>query len=148
VKPFSKILVPIDFSTHSDQAIEAALDIAKRYEASITLVNVFEPIALAFPEGSGIYASLSLADFMVDLEKELEKKRAATAAKSGRAIQAVQRTGHPPHEIVDLASSGGFDLIVMGTQGRTGLAHMLIGSVAERVVRTAPCAVLTVHRPR
>lgn len=146
MKPFSKILVPVDFSSHADEAVDAAVDIAQRYEAEIMLVNVFEPIALAFPEGSGVYASLSTTDFVLDLEQALEKKRAQTAAKSGRAIQAVQRTGHPPHEIVDLARSGGFDLIVMGTHGRTGLSHMLVGSVAERVVRTAPCAVLTVRR--
>lgn len=146
MNPFSKILVPIDFSPHADAAIEAALDLARRYEATVTLVSVFEPIALAFPEGSGVYASLSLADFMLDSEKALETKRSATQAASGRTIHAVLRTGHPPHEIVDLARSGGFDLIVMGTHGRTGLSHMLIGSVAERVVRTAQCAVLTVHR--
>ena len=146
MNPFSKILVPMDFSPHAEAAIETALDIARRYDAAITLVNVFEPLALSFPEGSGIYSTLSLADFMADLEQALEEKRQSTATASGRTIQAVQRTGHPAHEIVDLARSGGFDLIVMGTHGRTGLPHMLIGSVAERVVRSAPCAVLTVHR--
>lgn len=148
MKPFSKILVPIDFSPYSDEAIERAVELAGRYEASITLVHVFEPIALSFPEGSGIHSSLSLADVMVELERELEKKRAATEAEAGRPIQAFRTSGHPSHEIVDLARSDGFDLIVMGTHGRTGVAHMLIGSVAERVVRTAPCAVLTVHKAR
>lgn len=145
--PFKKILVPIDFSPHSDAAIDAALSLAKHYDASLTLVHVFEPIALAMPEGSGFYASAQLADAAREIDKTLNQKRDAVSAKAGKAVEALQRSGSPPREIVDFAKSHSFDLIVVGTHGRTGVAHMLIGSVAERVVRSAPCAVLTVHAP-
>lgn len=146
--PFKKILVPIDFSPHAEAALEAALSVAKHYDASITLVHVFEPIALALPEGSGFYPSAQLTDAMRETQRMLDAKRDELAPKAGRAVEVVQRNGSPPHEIVDFAKSRGFDLIVLGTHGRTGLAHMLIGSVAERVVRSAPCAVLTVHAPK
>lgn len=146
--PFKKILVPVDFSPHADAALATALDVAKHYDASITLVHVFEPVSLAMPEGSGFYASGQISDAMRETEKALTRAREDASARAGKPVEAVQRTGSPPHEIVDFARSRSFDLIVVGTHGRTGLAHMLIGSVAERVVRAATCAVLTVHAPR
>jgi nucleotide-binding universal stress UspA family protein len=146
--PFKKILVPIDFSPHAQAAIEAALSVAKHYDGSITLVHVFEPIAIALPEGGGFYPSPQLTDAMRETERMLHGKRDELSPRAGKAVEVVQRNGSPPHEIVELAKSHGFDLIVLGTHGRTGLAHMLIGSVAERVVRSAPCAVLTVHAPK
>jgi nucleotide-binding universal stress UspA family protein len=146
--PFKKILVPIDFSPHADAAIAAALSLAKHYDASLTLLHVFEPVALAMPEGSGFYASAQIADAVREIDKTLGHKRDEVSAKAGKAVEALQRSGSPAHEIVEFAKSHSFDLIVVGTHGRTGLAHMLIGSVAERVVRSAHCAVLTVHAPK
>jgi nucleotide-binding universal stress UspA family protein len=145
--PFKKILVPVDFSPHSDAALDAALSLAKHYDASITLLHVFEPIALALPEGAGFYPTAQLTDAMHETERMLNVKRDELSPRAGKAVEVVQRNGSPPHEIVDFAKSRSFDLVVLGTHGRTGLAHMLIGSVAERVVRSAPCAVLTVHAP-
>jgi nucleotide-binding universal stress UspA family protein len=75
----------------------------------------------------------------------LDKLRHSALAKGAKQVEIVQRTGHPPTEIRDLARAGDFDLIAIGTHGRTGLSRMLIGSVAERVARIAPCAVLTIH---
>jgi nucleotide-binding universal stress UspA family protein len=144
-KPFSKILVPTDFSSGADAAIDAAIDLAVRGQASITLVNVFEPIGYAFPTGTGIYSSLPVDHVLRDQLSALDRIRDGALAKGAKQVEIVQRTGHPPTEIRDLARAGDFDLIAMGTHGRTGLSHMLIGSVAERVVRIAPCAVLTVR---
>jgi nucleotide-binding universal stress UspA family protein len=147
MKPFTKILVAIDFSPNSDEALAVALDMAGRYDASVTLVHSYQVIDLAFPGGSSVYAGVNLEGVMDELAKELEKRKQSAVAKGASRIDVVLLSGYPPGQISDLASSGGFDLIVMGTHGRTGITRMLTGSVAERVVRTAPCPVLTV-RPR
>jgi len=147
-KPFSKILVPTDFSAGSDAALDAAIDLAVRRQASITLVNVYQPIGYAFPTGSGIYTSLPLDHVIRDQLEALDKLQQGALAKGAKQVEIAPRTGHPPTEIRDLARAGGFDLIVMGTHGRSGMSHMLIGSVAERVVRTAPCPVLTIREAR
>jgi nucleotide-binding universal stress UspA family protein len=145
MKPFSNILVPIDFSECSDQAISAALDLAARYDAALTLLYVHEPLPLVFPEGAGIYESMQLPNVTAELDTKLAQKKQELSAKGAKRVEAVQRNGHAPSEIADFAKSQGFDLIVMGTHGRRGLSHLMIGSVAERVVRTAPCPVLTVR---
>lgn len=145
MKTVQKILVPVDFSKHADAAIDTAVDIASRYDASITLINVYEPIALAFPEDQTFYAGQITAEVMEDLRKALEKKKDAAVAKGAKRVDVEQGSGNAAAAIKDFADAGKYDLIVMGTLGRTGLAHFLLGSVAERVVRTARCTVLTVH---
>jgi nucleotide-binding universal stress UspA family protein len=145
MKSLNKILVPVDFSKHADAAIDAAMEIAARYDASITLLNVFEPVALAFPEEQNFYAGTITADLMADRRKALEKKKDAVLAKGAKRVTVEQVQGNPAAAIKDFAADGNYDLIVMGTLGRTGVAHFFLGSVAERVVRTAACAVLTVH---
>lgn len=145
MKALNKILVPVDFSKHADAAISAAIEIASRYDARITLVNVFEPIALVFPDDPGFYTGAATADLMEDLRKALEKKRTAALEQGAKHVDFEQLRGNPPAVIKQYADDGSYDLIVMGTLGRSGLAHFLLGSVAERVVRTASCPVLTVH---
>lgn len=145
MKAFTKILVPVDFSKYADAAIDTAIDIAARYDASITLMNVFEPVALAFPEDQSFYAGAITSDVMADLRKALEKKKDAAIAKGAKRLSFELGHGNPAAVIRSFATDGNYDLIVVGTLGRTGLAHFLLGSVAERVVRTAPCPVLTVH---
>lgn len=148
MKPYTKILVPTDFSSHADEALDTAIDLAGRYGASITLVHAFEPVIYAFPESSGIYQSLQLSDAIGDIDKELEKRKDSALARGAKAVDVQQLRGYPPTEITDLASSRGYDLIVMGTHGRRGFSHLLMGSVAERVVRLAQCPVLTVRSPQ
>lgn len=146
MKPIAKILVPVDFSEDASRAIETAIDLGRRYEASITLLNVLEPTAfVVFPESTGVYDGTSPSAAMTQIAEALSKAKESALAQGARAVEVQQRRGYPPQEIIDFARAGGFDLIVMGTHGRTGLAHMLIGSVAERVVRMAPCSVLTVR---
>ena len=147
MKPYKKILVPTDFSVHADEALDTAIDLAARYGASITLVHAFEPVIYAFPESSGIYQGLQLADAVDDIGKELEKKKQDALARGAKDIEVAQLSGFPPGEIVEYASAGDFDLIVMGTHGRRGFSHLIMGSVAERVVRLAQCPVLTVRSP-
>jgi universal stress protein A len=145
VKPFQKILVPTDFSTHSALAVQTAADLSCRYDASVLLAYVYEPIAYALPDGYMLFAEPQLNSMFEEFEKRLalEKKTAEDAGALRVETQLLQ--GIAATEIRQLAERGECDLIVMGTHGRKGLPHVLLGSVAERVVRSAPCPVLTVR---
>ena len=133
-----RILVPVDFSQGSLNALSSARDLAKQFGAELLLLHVIAPI-----------------DFITVSDVYDEQRRASDAAltrigadlrAAGQRFRVIVAGGVPSHVIVDTAKRTGTDLIVMGTHGRTGLAHMLIGSVAERVVRTAACPVLAVRR--
>ena len=145
MKPYKKILVPTDFSAHAEEALDTAIDLAGRYGASITLLHSFEPVIYAFPESSGIYQGLQLERVINDIDTALETKKQGVVARGVKDVHAIQKHGFPPTEIAEHAKAGGYDLIVMGTHGRRGISHVLMGSVAEHVVRIAPCAVLTVR---
>ena len=146
MKPFAKILVPHDFSEHADRALALAADVARHYEAQVTLLHVLEPPVP--PPAAGVFLSgpmRPLPELFELAGKGLEG--AALKVRAGGALQVDSKVmeGVPFEAIVRYAADGAFDLIVMGTQGRTGVARALIGSVAERVVRLAKCPVLTVH---
>jgi nucleotide-binding universal stress UspA family protein len=144
MKPFNSILVPTDFSEHSEEALRVAADLAQRYAATISLVHVYEPVQYVMPEGYF---------FTPEQITHLDSALRAQLAKAGRALGDSNTTRVESHlleglvfaEIVRFAREHGSDLIVMGTHGRTGIKHALIGSVAERVTRTAPCPVLVVR---
>lgn len=144
LKPFEKILVPIDFSLHADEAILAAGDLSRRYEAAVVLVNVYTPVAYTLPEGYLLYTPNQLAELLTQLAKELSAAKTKAELAGALRVETRQLQGVPAWEIVEFARTGNFDLIVMSTHGRTGIGHALMGSVAEKVVRTAPCAVLTI----
>ena len=142
---WTKICCPVDFSETSRAALEEAAELARRYEAELALVHVFEPPA-------------ATADLMVappemfeqtakDLERKLELWKGEAERRGAKVVRAVVMTGAAATEAVRFAREGGYDLVVMGTHGRRGIRHLVLGSVAERVVREAPCAVLVV-RPR
>jgi nucleotide-binding universal stress UspA family protein len=144
-----KILVPVDFSDGARPAIEMAATMAHTFGASIELLHVWQPPPL-IPLTMVIMPSAPDAE-PVNME-ELARSTAGAQMKDLAARQHEQGVkevrsrvgiGNPAHEIVDLAELGHFDLIVMGTHGRTGLAHAVLGSVAEKVVRRAKCPVLT-----
>lgn len=143
--PFRKILVPTDFSKHSAEAVKAAADLSRRYEASVTLAYVFEPVTYALPEGHVMQSPPQLDEMRSAFEQRLLEAAATARAVGALNVDAKLLTGPVASEIIDHAAQGAFDLIVMGTHGRTGLRHLVLGSVAEKVVRTAPCAVLTVR---
>jgi nucleotide-binding universal stress UspA family protein len=142
----TRILVPTDFSAHADRAIEYAVTLARSFNAYIELLHVVEdPFA-----GGGWGSEVYLSDIdgireraMTDATNRLEACRAELLAHKV-PMTASTRMGRPEKTILEHAAAVHADLIVMGTRGRTGLAHMIAGSVAERVVRTAPCPVLTV----
>jgi nucleotide-binding universal stress UspA family protein len=143
--PFKKILVPTDFSRHSAEAVAAAADLSRRYEASVTLAYVFEPVTYALPEGHVMQSPPQIEEMHAVFEERLVQAQAEATAAGALRVTAKLLTGPVAGEITDFAATESFDLIVMGTHGRTGLRHLVLGSVAEKVVRTAPCAVLTVR---
>lgn len=140
-----KILVPTDFSAHSKEAQAWAVELARRYEASLTLIHVYQPISYALPEGYVLPSANLLADLEVSLGRALDGAKQALEASSGLRVDNALMQGVPYVEIVRFAREGSYDLIVLSTHGRTGLRHVLLGSVAEKVVRKAPCPVLTVR---
>ena len=138
-----RILVPIDFSDCSKKALQYALPLAKEHQAAITLLYVV-PTNYSLGEYGGIdYASIE-----AEMRLTGDKKLAQLAADEvGGEVSAdpIVRTGSPALEIITTAKSLPADLIVISTHGRTGLKHVFLGSVAEEVVRRAPCPVLVVR---
>lgn len=142
------ILVPTDFSDPSMRALDYAVALAKPFKAQLTLLYVVEPITYASP--ADLYAGVAsqLGELITEQRRSSRKKLSemqASLAKKGVAVQAVMREGLAHQEIVETAKKLKVDLILLATHGRTGLSHLLMGSVAERVVRTAPCPVLSLR---
>jgi nucleotide-binding universal stress UspA family protein len=146
MKPFQRILVPTDFSAHAEEATHIAADLSRRYEASITLAHVYEPVTYALPESYVLFTGPQLDRMFAEFERALAAARERALAARATTVDTKLLSGFASSEITGLARKGGFDLIVMGTHGRTGLNHFVMGSVAERVVRTAHCPVLTVRQ--
>jgi universal stress protein A len=147
VTTYKRILVPLDFSDASTRALEHATAIADRFGASLEMLHVIPNPFVS--TAATLYVGMPLPqDFLDELERDARQRMdsALTVAERERVkAHSVVMSGDPLFAIVEHARVGGVDLIVMGTHGRTGMAHLLIGSVAERVVRTAPCPVLTVR---
>ncbi len=142
-RTFTRILVPTDFSDTSDAALTYATSVAAAFGASLHLVHVFEDPFTAGTLASEVYAPIPpevrkqvLADLQTRLDARLPAGGGTTAVLTGTTARA----------ITDYAREQQADLIVMGTHGRGGMAHLLLGSVAERVVRTASCPVMTVRQ--
>jgi nucleotide-binding universal stress UspA family protein len=137
-----RILAPTDFSECSAQAVEYACELGARFQAQVQLLHVVESPMLAVPSpGAPLPASL-LAEAEAAAARELERFGA------GRGDVRIERRvirGTPFVEIIRSARNERIDLVVIGTHGRGGIEHILIGSVAERVVRKAPCPVLVVR---
>ena len=143
---FKKFIVPIDFGETSLFALDYAIEIAKQLGASITVMHALELPIYGFPDGAFV-ANAEVAGKITDgatagLHAAIDARKHA-----GVSLESVLRQGAPDEEIEALAKSMGADLIVIGTHGRRGLARALLGSVAEKVVRMAPCPVLTIHGP-
>ena len=139
-----RILVPVDFSETSESAVRQAVDLARTFGSGLTLLHVGDKaaadVATEFP--LGLEASLH------DAERECLLKILAPSEQTQLHPVFVTVSGSPAHEIVRCATERGVDLIVMGTHGRGGVSHLLLGSVAEKVIRSAPCPVLVVRGDR
>jgi universal stress protein A len=139
-----KILVPIDFSECSEAASRYAALLAGDFNAELRLVHVINPHAYPFGDK---YTALDPAELMRQTEDAAEEQLLLMAGKTNVPYTAEIRNGSPSIEICNAANQD-VDLIVISTHGRTGLGHLLIGSVAERVVRHARCPVLVIPARR
>jgi len=142
MKPIKKIMVPVDFSECSDVAMQYAAMLARRLNASVFLVHVIQPFTYGMTETFNLvdhYTALkTIAGPLLD---QARKK----LSKQGVSVETDLLSGPAHHEILKKAGRAKADLIVMGTHGRTGVEHFLMGSVAEKVVRLSSCPVLTVR---
>lgn len=146
---FHRILVPTDFSDVSAAAVRCASAVAGAFDASLTLVHVAEDLAEeSATAGAGTAWSLGpQARAEQEAKARLEALRTSPELE-GRRVECALLVGRPIPQILGFAEQQAFDLIVMGTHGRRAIARMLLGSVAECVVRLAPCPVLTVRACR
>ncbi len=135
--------MPVDFSDHSAAVIEWAAHLAVEHGSRIVLLHAYH-LPVEFQQLEGAYLP---PDFWSNVKAEAEQslgRFAAKLKKRGLKVEAVVREGYAATAIVDEAASQGADLIVIGTHGLSGLKHLLLGSIAERVVQKADCPVLTV----
>ncbi|MDQ7858373.1 MAG: universal stress protein [Armatimonadota bacterium] len=139
------VLVPVDFSAGAEAAVEWAQAIAARFGAALVLLHVVDTTANALIGGPGGVLAPPPPALYDGLREEARRALDDLGARTPGA-RTLLREGTPRTEILAVAREIGADLIVMGTHGRTGLAHLLFGSVAEYVVRHAPVPVFTVRR--
>lgn len=141
----NRILLPTDFSEYASAATKYACGFAEHFAAELHLLHVVEIHLTTVPEfGMGLALATSIRESREAAEKALAGMFESEWAKGRDIVRAIVE-GSPFVQIVRYAKEHEIDLIVMGTHGRTGLAHAMIGSVAERVVRKAGCPVLTVR---
>jgi nucleotide-binding universal stress UspA family protein len=137
------ILVPTDLSEGAEQALDYACELGQRLGSQIHLLNVISIPALGVPELGVALTATMIDDLVVASQDALDRLRQTRG--TANLGQVMVRTGDARDVINQTAQELGIDLIVMGTHGRRGLTRALLGSVAESVVRSAPCAVLTVR---
>ena len=140
-----KILCPVDFSEPSREAVHYAADLAEQFGAELLLLSVYHVPGYAMPDGVLVAGPEALTEIADDVDRQLEVMRAEAVRRGATNVATESAMGAPHQEIIRVAREGACDLIVIGTHGRTGLKHVLLGSTAEKVVRTAPCPVLTVR---
>lgn len=136
------ILVPIDFSERCQKALRYAAKFAEQFGSDVTLLHVIQPVV--YPTDFG-YPPTVVEPSDDGMRREVEGRLESLAKTTGIPMQPLIRVGQPYHEIATAAEELNVDLIILTTHGRTGLQHVLLGSTAERVVRHAPCPVLTVR---
>lgn len=140
---YERILVPTDGSAGADAAFEHAVTLARAAGATLHVINVVDP-SLVPPE----IGSESVLETFRESGEELVQQLRTEAEAAGLTVETAVVSGAPAERIRRYAVDHEADLVVMGTHGRTGIDYWLLGSVAERVVRTCPVPVLTVRRPR
>jgi nucleotide-binding universal stress UspA family protein len=138
-----RILVATDFSDTADRALDYALALATALGGEVILVHAYEIPVYAFPDGAFL-ATTEISERLAEAARTALDAAIAARAGAKVAIRGVLRTGTPWTEIEAVAKEEKADLVVVGTHGRKGIARALLGSVAEKVVRTAPCPVLSV----
>lgn len=143
----NKILVPIDFSDYSKKALQYAVEFATKFNAEISLVYVIEPMSYPTDLSMGQMV-IPQSDVNLSVKSKDELEQYAKIEIGERLnYKVIVKTGKPFIEIIDTAKEIDSDLIIIATHGHTGVEHLLFGSTAEKVVRKAPCPVLTIRKP-
>ena len=141
-----KILAPTDFSPHAETGVRYACALAERFGSTLHLLHVLSDIVPVGPDP--MLAPVLPPEYYAESETEskqaLEKLLGPTWGKP-KALETSVKWGSPVESVIDTAKAIGADLIVIATHGRTGLKHIFLGSVAEQIVREAPCPVLTIR---
>lgn len=143
----SKVLCPVDFSEYSKHALTYAVALATQFRSQLTLVHVVEPIHLPLDIAMGAPGILRYEDGVVERAREQLENLLDAPTKAELSVDTRVLEGVAFVEIVRLAREEETDLIVLATHGVSGIAHLLLGSTAEKVVRKASCPVLTVKSP-
>ncbi len=142
-----KILVPIDFSDYSKKALQYTVKLAKSFNAELFLVYVIEPMVYPADLSMGqMVIPQSEVNLSEKANSELEELATNEIADSLK-YNIIIKTGKPFMEIIETATEVDADLIIIATHGHTGVEHLLFGSTSEKVVRKAPCPVLTLREP-
>ena len=138
-----RILVPVDFSQQAGPVLDWVTHLAQQHGSRVLLLHVYH-LPVEFQQLEGAYLP---PDFWSNVKREAEQQLARYGEDlrgRGLEVEEIVREGYPATVIVDEAENVDADLVVIGTHGHTGFKHLLLGSVAERVVQKAPCPVLTV----
>lgn len=148
MKAISRILVPVDFSDCARAALQHGIELARALDAGIEILHVYEPpyyvgdLMVALPDQPAVTVQAYVRD---------ESER--LLAEMIGSVEGLEHVNHTkrlisgvPHRVIS-EQANGYDLVVMGTHGRGGLAHLLMGSVAEKVIRSCPCPVMVVKEP-
>jgi universal stress protein A len=144
---WKRICCAVDFGEPSRMALEQAADLARRFEADLTLIHVVAPPPRAASDV--LVSSRGVATMQAKEEEEmLARWQLDAEARAGRSVRSLVLSGNPTTQIVRHARDERCDLVVVGTHGRTGVPRLVLGSVAERVARASPCPVLIVHDRR
>jgi nucleotide-binding universal stress UspA family protein len=142
-----KVLVPIDFSDYSKSSLRYAVSFVKHFNAKLILIYVVEPII--YPPDFSM-GQIAIPTIGLEMDKRAAEELDKLASKEIPANIEVKKkikTGKPFVEIIETASEEDVDLIIIATHGHTGVEHILFGSTAEKVIRKAPCPVLTLREP-
>jgi nucleotide-binding universal stress UspA family protein len=140
----TKLLVPTDFGTGSNAALEEAIELAKAFGAEVFVLHAYEIPIVGFPDGT-LVATADLTSRILEGAREGLDRLIRANDGRGVTMHAVIKQGEAWRAIDEAIAEHGIDLVVMSTHGRHGLPRALLGSVAEKVVRTATCPVLTVR---
>ncbi len=146
----NKILCPVDFSETSDLALLYGISLARVYDAELEVLHVVAPPVTSLPGEHflGDFVQADMEALATACRERVDRLLAEAPCAEKVRVTPTVVCGIPYLEIVRIAGECKADLLVMGTHGRSGIEHLLIGSVAERVVRKAPCPVLTVKTPK
>ncbi|OQA69035.1 MAG: stress protein UspA [Ignavibacteriales bacterium UTCHB2] len=140
-----KVLVPIDFSDYSKSALKYAINFSKFFNAEIILIYVVEPVIYPLDFSMG---QIAMPSFSTEWDQRAKEELDKLAKKEiNSSVKTIIKTGKPFLEIIETAKEENIDLIIIATHGHTGVEHIIFGSTAEKVVRKAPCPVLTLREP-